>query len=241
MKGRIQREMKNMHQDSLPVYKYETHLHTSEASACAHNFGKEMVRAYASAGYQGIIVTDHFFNGNTCVPCNLPWKERVELFCRGFENAREEGAKCGLQVFFGFEYGYYHTDFLTYGLDKQYLLDNPDILSWGLSDYADRVHLHGGFITHAHPFREESYIDRIRLMPELIDAVEVYNGGNRKKAFNSRALQYADDNGLPYTSGSDSHAVDQVLGGIASYTRLESVEDYIRLISSGQGYEIIQK
>ena len=31
-------------------------------------------------GYNGIIVTDHFFNGNTCVPEYLPWKERVDMF-----------------------------------------------------------------------------------------------------------------------------------------------------------------
>ena len=46
-------------------YKYETHLHTSETSACAVSSAGDMVRAYADAGYTGIVVTDHFFNGNT--------------------------------------------------------------------------------------------------------------------------------------------------------------------------------
>ena len=40
-------------------YLYETHLHTSEASACACSTGKEMAQACKDAGYTGIIVTNH--------------------------------------------------------------------------------------------------------------------------------------------------------------------------------------
>ena len=47
------------------MYKYETHLHTCEASACASAKGEEQARRYKELGYDGIIVTDHFFNGNT--------------------------------------------------------------------------------------------------------------------------------------------------------------------------------
>ena len=39
-------------------------------------------------------------NGNTTVPKDPPWEIKVELFCRGFENAYEEGRKIGLDVFF---------------------------------------------------------------------------------------------------------------------------------------------
>ena len=46
-------------------YLYETHMHTSEGSACGQSAGAEMARAYAENGYTGIIVTDHFFYGNT--------------------------------------------------------------------------------------------------------------------------------------------------------------------------------
>ena len=49
------------------MYRYETHMHTSQASACAFSTGAEMARAYAAAGYTGIFITDHFFNGNSCI------------------------------------------------------------------------------------------------------------------------------------------------------------------------------
>ena len=50
------------------LYKIETHMHTSQGSACAVSTGEEMARAHKAAGYDAIIITDHFFGGNTTVP-----------------------------------------------------------------------------------------------------------------------------------------------------------------------------
>lgn len=227
---------------STPEFKYETHLHTSEISACAFDTASDMVRAFAGAGYQGIIVTDHFFNGNTTVPSHLPWARRVELFCQGYENAREEGDKCGLQVFFGWEYGYDHTDLLTYGLDKTFLLEHPEVLTWGVEEYTRQVHLHGGFITHAHPFREAFYINKVRLFPDFVDAVEVINASHTNPAYNAKALKYAKENNLLCMSGSDSHAVNQIFGGGVAFDRkMESIEDLINTVKSKSGYRLLGK
>lgn len=58
-------------------YKYETHMHTSEGSACGRSSAEEMVRSYKEQGYTGVFVTDHFFNGNCSVDRSLPWAEKV--------------------------------------------------------------------------------------------------------------------------------------------------------------------
>ena len=92
-------------------YLYETHMHTSEASACAGSTGAQMARAYKEAGYTGIIVTDHFFYGNTSVDRSLPWEEWVRRFCLGYEHAKAEGERIGLSVFFGWEACYEGTEF----------------------------------------------------------------------------------------------------------------------------------
>ena len=73
-------------------YLYETHLHTVEASACGKTPGKDYIDFMMAKGYAGIIVTDHFFNGNSCVPKDLPWEERVELYCLGYEHAKKASA-----------------------------------------------------------------------------------------------------------------------------------------------------
>ena len=87
-------------------YFYETHLHTSEASACAGSTGGEMARACKEAGYSGIIVTNHNWHGNHCLDSSLPWEAWIESYCRGFEEAKKVGDEIGLDVFFGYEAGY---------------------------------------------------------------------------------------------------------------------------------------
>jgi len=222
------------------TYKYETHLHTREGSACASATGREMVRAHIEAGYSGMIVTDHFFNGNTAVPRNIPWKDRVELFCLGYENAADEAKNTDFSVFFGWEYAYRGTEFLTYGLDKKFLLDHPDILDWSIEKYFDKVHEHGGFLSHAHPFREAFYIDTVRLCPDYVDAVEVINSSHLDPKFDERALAYAKKHNLPMTAGSDSHHLDSLPGGgMEFYERLNSIEDFVRAVKD-QAYILIE-
>ena len=59
------------------MYKYELHLHTKEASACARASGAEMVDFYIQNGYQGMVVTDHFYHGNTAIDRDLPWEDFI--------------------------------------------------------------------------------------------------------------------------------------------------------------------
>ncbi len=212
-------------------YALETHMHTSEASKCARASGRQMAQFYKKLGYSGIIVTDHFFNGNTAIPPHFPWQERVRLFCRGYENAFDEGQRIGLDVFLGWEYGYYGTEFLTYGLDKTWLLNHPDVLEWGVEDYLARVRADGAFVVHAHPFREASYIETLRLFPRSVDAVEVINSRNESKEQDVKAYRYASKHRLLMTSGSDSHD-SAVLpgGGLILNRRPQSDSDMIGML-----------
>ena len=71
------------------LYKYETHCHTAETSRCARTSGAEMARAYKEMGYTGLIISDHFLNGNTTVDKTLPWEQQVAEFERGYLAAKE--------------------------------------------------------------------------------------------------------------------------------------------------------
>ncbi len=209
-------------------FKYETHLHTSEASACAISSGAEMADAHKKSGYTGIIVTDHFFNGNTAIPFDLSWKNRVELFCLGYENAKKRGDEIGLQVFFGWEFNYGATEFLTYGLDKEWLIKHPEIEHMRYPDYLKLIDLHGGFTVHAHPFRQRGYINKLVLVPEYTSAVEIYNDGNDMEIFNERAKWYAESFDLAVTAGSDIHSADGINGvGIEVSEKFDTIFDYI--------------
>jgi histidinol phosphatase-like PHP family hydrolase len=223
----------------MSLYQYETHLHTTEASACAVRSAAEHVRYYKELGYAGIIVTDHFFNGNTNIPNDLPWEERVDLFCRGYENAKTEGDRIGLSVFFGWEANFQCTEFLIYGLDKEWLKSHPDILSWSIEEQYQRVKEDGGFVVHAHPFRVRPYIKEIRLFPDCVDAVEAINVGNHNDDFDRKALLYARKHKLPVTAGTDAHGRDSLYSGVAFHHKLENINDFITGIKDGR-HELIR-
>lgn len=223
-------------------YLYETHLHTSEASACARNTGAEMARACREYGYTGIFVTDHNWGGNTAVDRALPWEEWVEGFAKGYEHAKAEGSRIGLDVFFGYEAGYQGTEFLIYGVDPAWMKSHPQLWEATVEQQYTAVHEAGGMVIHAHPYREEPYIPRIRLYPQWVDGVEGINAAhsNSKSTahndpeYDARAAAYARQHGLPMSAGSDVHGVRLLGGGVAFRRRISSAADYVHAILSDE-------
>lgn len=216
-------------------YLYETHLHTCQGSACAKNTGAQMARACKEFGYAGIIVTDHFYYGNTAVDRSLTWSDWVESYCKGYEDAKREGDKIGLKVFFGWESGYDGTEFLIYGLDKQWLLEHPEIKDATVMEQYELVHSSGGIVIHAHPFREADYIKEIRLFPDYVDGVEVLNISNGKKLlgdpvpciYDERAREYALEHDFAMTAGSDVHSIEMLGCGMGFDRELEDINDFV--------------
>lgn len=224
----------------MSKYLYETHMHTAEVSACASVTGAEQARIYKVLGYEGVIVTDHFYHGNTLVRRNQDWKSWVKEFVRGYENTKKEGDKIGLSVFFGWEESFQGNDFLIYGLDEEWLLDRPEIIKWDVEEYHRQIKAAGGFFVHAHPFREADYIAKIRLFPNDSDAVEVINSSHSKLKFDKRASKYASNNKMPITAGSDSHNYGDIRGGMIFNHRLEDIEDFIASVKAGSNIELIR-
>ena len=213
-------------------YLYETHLHTNQGSACGNNTGREMAIAHKEAGYAGIIVTDHFFYGNTRPDRSLPWQDWVHEFCAGYRDAKAISKEIDLDVFFGYESGYKGTEFLIYGMDEDWLINHPEIKDATVEEQFKLIHEGGGVVFHAHPYREEPYIPEIRLFPELVDGIEVFNGSNKwtdgKDLFNERAKLYAEKYDFPVTCGSDIHSTTVIGSGVAFDRRMQDIHDFIR-------------
>ncbi|MGN1340026.1 MAG: PHP domain-containing protein [Oscillospiraceae bacterium] len=221
------------------MYKYETHLHTKEGSACASAPAADMARAHKAAGYDGIFVTDHFFNANTAVPRDLPWEERIDRFFLGYERAKEVGDEIGLKVWFGLEYTVYNADLLIYNISKEFMKENEQLLMHTDERECFRtIRESGGFIVHAHPFRYDPYIHHISLYPHDVDAVEVINASHDpRNLYNERAKLYADSYGLVKTGGSDSHHLNRLFGGGINVPEpINCPEDYLRLLREGKVY-----
>ena len=209
---------------------YETHMHTCQASACGKSTGKEHARFYKERGFAGIIMTDHFFRGNTAISRELPWEERIDLFFRGYEDAKEEGDRIGLDVFFALEENHTGDEYLIYGLDKPYMKAHPEMEHWTRRQQLEEVHKAGGCVIQAHPFRMRRYMDRIRLGLQFCDGIEAANAGN-EPLDDARALKYGKEYGLVMTAGSDNHhSPSETLYGVELEERLTSIHDYVRII-----------
>ena len=150
-------------------------------------------------------------------------------------------------MFFGWESGYHGTEFLVYGLDKEWLLAHPEIKDATIEEQYTLVHAVGGIVSHAHPFREESYIPEIRLFPELVDAVEGINATHSSRVsvshkdpkFNCLALEYAQEHHLPLTAGSDQHTTTMIGGGMVFPRRLHDIHDFCEAVLNCEAVKLL--
>jgi len=215
-------------------YLYETHLHTAPVSRCAIATVREILEFYRGEGYAGVFITNHFIDGNINVDRSLPYAERIEFYFSDYEKALEIGREIGLDVFCGVESSYYGTDFLIYGLDKQWFLDHPEIETMEKRQMLELMASHGALIIQAHPFREARYIDHIRLFPRHVHGVETYNAG-RPDEQNKMAELYCEHYGLIPFAGTDNHiGVMSNLGGMKSDTPITSELDFVERVKNGQ-------
>lgn len=218
------------------MYRYETHLHTLPVSKCARAGVRENLEFYKSLGYAGVFITNHFLDGNINIDRTLPYEERIRFYFSDYEAGVKIGQEIGLPVFCGVEMSYGGTDFLIYGLDKDWFLAHPEIEGMKKSEELKFLISHGALVIQAHPYREASYIDHIRLYPRCVHGVEVYNASCKDPLVNEMAELYAKNYGLLPFAGSDNHRGESCrrLGGMESHTPVLNEADFIAKFFSGE-------
>ena len=219
-------------------YLYETHLHTCEASRCGRVHGEDYIPYLIEKGYSGMIVTEHFFNGNSCVPEDLPWKDRVDIYASGYDRALEAARGKDFNVMFGVEFNFQKDEYLLYGIDKEWLINNECIMEMTRHELLKAVHEAGGIMIQAHPFRERDYLSDIKLAPTACDGIEVYNAANMPN-MNALGYEYCVKLGLPMTAGSDIHYFhNESMGGMLFENRIGSVQDYAEAVMKRSGIPV---
>ena len=189
------------------MYRYELHMHTAEASACARATIHDMIRRYAELGFAGAVVTNHFVGGNTCIDRKMPWEELVMAYSRAYYEGLETARELDFDLLFGVEEGYGDgKEFLAYGFEPEFLLERPFLRKAPVSVWSEELHKVGGFLAYAHPFRRRWYIPEPRVMPELslADGVEIYNRGNDPED-NGYAAEIFGSMDITRIASSDTH------------------------------------
>ncbi len=215
------------------MYRYETHLHTFPVSLCSVADVKETLEFYKKLEYDGVFITNHFLDGNINVEREKSYEEKIEFYFSDFEKGQEIGKMLGIKVFCGVELSYGGTDFLVYGLDKEWFLSHPEIMDMKKSDELNFMIESGALVMQAHPFREAGYIDHIRLFPRNVHGVEVINA-NRTENENKMANIYAQNYNLIKFAGSDNHSASKQkkLAGVCFKEPICNEEDFINKVKN---------
>ncbi len=224
------------------MYKYETHLHTYPVSKDARFTVRENLQFYKEKGYDGVFITNHFLDGNINISPSESYAKKIEFYFSDYRDAVAIGKELGIKVFLGVEMSYGGTDFLIYGLNEEWFAENPQIMDMSVKKKLAYIKECGGYVVHAHPFREAGYIDHIRLYPRSVDAVEVINACC-SEFVNKMALTYADNYKFAKASGTDNHVAGQIplLSGVMTDTPINSETEYIELVKNEKVQTFIEK
>lgn len=217
------------------MYRYETHLHTWPVSRCAKASVRENLEFYKASGYAGVFITNHFINGNLNISQDKSYEEKVRFYFSDYEEACHIGKEIGLAVFDGVEMSYWGTDFLIYGLHKDWYLANPEIETMKMTQLLPLLMQEGALVIQAHPYREASYIDHIRLFPRCVHGVEICNACSPVRE-NVLALHYADSYGLLHFGGTDNHEAGRCksFAGMELAQPILDEQDFVQKVLTGQ-------
>lgn len=221
------------------MYKYEMHAHNMECSRCASSSAIDIVQAFHKAGYAGMVFTDHCCCGFSAVPAEWSWERRVQWYYGVYEQAKLAGDALDFDVHFGWEhYVGRGKEVLTYGIDLEFLLDNPDIPDITVEEYCERVRAYGGYTAQAHPFRARPDIDGTWFpFVHCVDGLEVYNAANAYGQNAMAMLLSIAHPELGRLSGADCHHTIDSVGraGLAFDHRLRTKEELVAALKAGEG------
>lgn len=225
------------------MYKYQMHLHTTPCSQCGGLTPETLCQALLENGYQGGVITNHFYHGNSGIDRseNTSWEQFVSAYEQDYLACKAEAEKHDLDIIFSIEESVVPgLEILCYGVTPKVLYDNPQLIKWDLDEWIRVMRENGVVIIQAHPFREADYIPQPGALPhELIDGVEVFNRGNNTPEMNQKALDFANKYDLIKTSSADAHWPNHIpYGGILTKKRIRNEAELASLIRSRE-FELI--
>ncbi|MBC7960224.1 MAG: PHP domain-containing protein [Vallitaleaceae bacterium] len=211
--------------------KMDLHIHTAEVSPCGNVTASDLVKLYKEKGYDGLVITDHYFKGYFDDLGEMPWEDKIQQFLAGYRMALQVGEGLDINVFLGMEIKVESdpNDYLVYGFDEAFLNNNPKLYDLDVQDLVKRVKENHLMIFQAHPFRKGMHRDYIH----LLHGFECYNGNRRHNSRNDLAEKLLESSKGIGLSGSDFHELeDLAYGGIVLPDRVKTIEQLMACLKS---------
>lgn len=195
------------------MIKLETHSHIFGGSHCAKADDDTFIKNYLSAGYEAVVITNHFvlkafekYNGETD-------KEKIDFYFSLYDNMKEKLNKVGIKAFIGSEISCSTgEEYMLYGFDRSLFYDNKLLFTLSQKELFRLAEKNNCFMYQTHPFR-----DRVKVLgnPNFMHGAESFNGHFHHVNNNEQADRFCEENNLIKMSGSDYHYADQpIYGGI---------------------------
>ena len=128
------------------------------------------------------------------------------------------------------------NDFLVYGLDEDFLYNNPELYKLTPEEFTELRKGTGIVMFQAHPFRKKMEVEK----NEYLDGIEVINGNPRHDSDNNTAYRHALKNNLRMLSGSDFHQyTDIARGGLVLTEKITTSKDFADYIMNHSDIKLI--
>lgn len=222
------------------MIRFELHAHTKENDICVNMTADEIVTAYKGAGYDGIVITNHFFD------LSLEWYKDelagcdhrgiIDYYLKGYRKAKATGDAIGMTVLMGLELRFDGTinDYLVYGVDEDFLYNSPLLNTLNLDGFLE-ILPPDAIIYQAHPFRNGMTITD----PKKLCGIEVYNGGTSEDR-NRIAELWAKQFNLKKISGSDFHGPHHLgRGGVIFENDVKDIKQLVAELR-GEKYSLVK-
>jgi hypothetical protein len=230
------------------MYKTELHAHSCDVSLCANAPAEHIVEKYIAAGYDAIVLSNHFnydtFRGRIKdIPFDAEhkaeyWRRMVDLFWYGIEHLERAASDSSLHVIPGIEIRFNENfnDYLCYGITREFMYDNPDMLDIGSRRFVERSRAAGMLFFQAHPFRYGMTTKN----PKELDGVEIYNGHPWHNSNNDIAEAWAKKHRLLWSCGTDHHDLSHpATSGILTDEPVRDNETLLKVLRE-QNFEIVR-
>ena len=219
------------------MFKTELHCHSDSISACARVNNNDIIEKFTSAGYNSLVLTNHFTTGTMSHHGYTDWDRWVDGFVDAYEKLKED-AKGKLNVLLGMELRFDENcnDYLVFGITEEFLRKYDGLHQMNPESFHKIAQENGCLFIQAHPFRNGMTVVR----PNHLDGVEVFNGHMGHDSRNEIADMWADKYSLLKTSGTDFHYADvPTNAGIATEYEITSIPQLIETLKSGS-YKVIK-
>ncbi len=208
--------------------KIDLHVHTSEISGCANVTADDAVRMYAEAGYDAIVITNHYasYNKHRFQNAGIDFMTAFEA-C--YEKAKAAGEKYGIKVLCGYElrFNQNENDYLVYGMTPKTARECDSIFAMTPREFSVFAKERGILFYQAHPFRNHMTV----VYPAYLFGIETKNGNPRHDSRNDIADHWADKFSLHKIGGSDFHQPEDLASsGIETDCDVNTMEDLIEVL-----------